>query len=87
MTFGRRVVDARGEARRGEAAEHHRVDRADARAGEHREHRLGDHRHVDQHAVALAHALRLEHRGEAVHLGVQLAVRVAAVCCPVSVEM
>jgi hypothetical protein len=24
-----------------EAAEHHRVDRADARAGQHREHRLG----------------------------------------------
>ena len=38
---------------RGEAAEHHRVDRADARAGQHREHGLGDHRHVDQHAVAL----------------------------------
>ena len=49
-----RVVDARGEARRGEAAEHDRMDRADARAGEHRERRLGDHRHVDQHAIAAA---------------------------------
>jgi hypothetical protein len=32
------------------AAEDHRVDRADARAGEHGERGLGDHRHVDQHA-------------------------------------
>ena len=47
-----RVVDARGEARRREAAEHDRMDGADARAREHCEHGFGDHRHVDQHAVA-----------------------------------
>jgi hypothetical protein len=29
------------------------VDRTDAGAGEHRHRRLGHHRHVDQHAVAL----------------------------------
>jgi hypothetical protein len=72
-----RVVDARREARRGKAAEHDRVDGADARAGEHREHGLGHHRHVDEHAVAVTHAQALEHGREAVHLGVQLAVRVA----------
>ncbi len=71
-----RVVDARREARRGETAEDDRMDRADARAREHRERGLGDHRHVDQHPVAAAHALRLEHRGEAVHLGRELAIRV-----------
>jgi hypothetical protein len=36
-----RIVDAARQAHAGEAAEHHRVDRADARAGQHREHRLG----------------------------------------------
>ena len=75
--LGRRVVDARGEARRRESAEDHRMDRADARAGEHREHRFGNHRHVDQHAIAAADALRLEHRRAAVDLGGELAVRVA----------
>ncbi len=48
------------------------------RAREHREHRLGDHRHVDQHAVAAADALRAQHRRAAVHLVVQLAIRVRA---------
>ena len=47
------VVDADREFVRGKAAEHHRVDGADAGAGEHRDGRLGDHRHVDDHAVAL----------------------------------
>ncbi len=75
----RRVVDPRGEARRGEAAEDHRVDRADARAGEHGERRLGDHRHVDQHAIAAPHVLRLEDGREPVHLGGKLAVGVAPV--------
>ena len=37
----------------GEAAEHHRVHRADARAGQHRDGRLGDHRQVDPDAIAL----------------------------------
>ena len=73
-----RVVDARGEARRREAAEHHGVDRAEARAGEHGERGLGDHRHVDDHALAALHAERLHHRRHAVHFGVQLAVGEAA---------
>ncbi len=75
----RRVVDACGEAHRGEPAEHHRVDRTDARARQHGEHRFRDHRHVDQHAIAAADAERAEHRRHAVHFAVQLAERVGRV--------
>ena len=49
-----RILDARRQRSARKAAEHDAVDRADARAGQHREHGLRDHRHVDQHAVALA---------------------------------
>ena len=48
----RGVVDAGGEAVRREATEHHRMDGADAGAGEHRHHRLRNHRHVEQHPLA-----------------------------------
>ena len=68
------IVDAQRQVVRGEAAEHHRMHRADARAGQDREHRLGHVRHVDDHAVALAHAQLAEDRGEGVHLRMQLAV-------------
>ncbi len=51
-----RVVDARGEFVRGEPAEHHRMHRAEPCARQHRDHRLGHHRHVDDDAVALADA-------------------------------
>ena len=70
------VVDAGGERTGGEAAKHHRVDGTDAHRGEHRENRLGDHRHVDQHAVALAHSQALQHGRHALHFGVQLGVGV-----------
>ena len=46
------VVDAAGERVGGEAAEDHRVRGADAGAGQHRDHGLGDHRHVDRDPVA-----------------------------------
>jgi hypothetical protein len=72
--LGLRIVDPRGEAHRGEAAEHHRVDRAQAHRREHREHRLGRHRHVDEDAVALAHAELAQDRREAVDLGMELRV-------------
>jgi hypothetical protein len=71
--LGLGVVDARREARCGKAAEHHRVHRADARAGQHGEGGFGDHRHVDEHPVAATDALRQENRREAVHLAMQLA--------------
>ena len=50
------VVDADRQLLRREAAEDDRVHGADARAGEHRDHRLGHHRHVEDDGVALADA-------------------------------
>ncbi len=71
---GLAVRDAAGERVGREAAEHHRMDGADTRAGEHGVGRLGNHRQVDGDAVALLDALGLQHIGEAAHLGVQLPV-------------
>ncbi len=51
-----RVRDPVRQRRRAESSEHHRVHRADSRAGKHRDHRLGHHRHVNRHAVAGFHA-------------------------------
>src|SRR3546814_3102870 len=59
------VLDAPGEGIRREAAEHHRVDRADARAGQHGIGGFRNHRHVDGDAVALLDAARLQGIGEA----------------------
>ena len=59
---------------RRETAEHHRMHRADARAGQHRHQRLGNHRHVDRDPVTLGHAARLQDIGKAAHLAVQLAI-------------
>lgn len=55
------------------------MDGADAVAGEHGDDHLQHHGHVDGHAVALLHAVVLEHVGEAAHLLQQLLVRDAAV--------
>ncbi len=62
-----RVDDALLQRLGREAAEHHAVGGADARAGLHGHHALDGHGHVDQHAVALLHALGLEGVGEAAH--------------------
>jgi hypothetical protein len=51
------ILDAAGKAVRREAAEHHRVDRADPGAGEHGKGCLGNHRQVDRHPITLV-ALR-----------------------------
>ena len=37
----------------GKAAEHHRMHRADPRAGQHRDHGFRHHRHIEDDAVAL----------------------------------
>ena len=68
------VLDAVLERQRREPAEYHRMNRADARAGVHRDNRLDGQRHVDDHAVALLHAQRLQRVGEAAHVGMQLAI-------------
>ena len=53
---------------------HDVVDRADARAGEHRHRDLGDHRQVDRDDVALAHAERRQRVGELLDVAVQVGV-------------
>ena len=59
-----RVVDAGRQLVGREPAEHHRVHGAQSRARQHRDDGLGDHRHVDHHAVALADAEVAQHAGE-----------------------
>ena len=68
------IEDAAGEAVRRETREHHRMHRADARAGQHRVGRLGDHRQVDRDPIALFDAVRLQHIGEAADLAMQLLI-------------
>ncbi len=68
------VLDTAGEAFGREAAEHHRVNGADARAGEHGVGRLGNHRQVDRDPVALLDAVRLQNVGELAHALMQLAI-------------
>ena len=58
------VVDPVPERLGAESAEHDAVHRPDAGAGQHGDGQLRDHRHVDGDAVALLHALGLEHVGE-----------------------
>ena len=69
-----RVLDAAREAVRREAAEHHRVHGADARARQHGVGGLRDHRQVDRYAVALLDAMRLQDVGELRDALVQLPV-------------
>ncbi len=68
------VVDAGGQLLGGETAEHHRVDGADAGAGQHAHHRFRHHRHVEDDAVALLHAEVAQHGAKQLHLGQQAAV-------------
>ena len=68
------VVDTGRQLVRGEPTEHHRMHRADPRAGEHCDRRLGHHRHVDQHPVALHHTEPGQRPGEARDAVAQLAI-------------
>ena len=62
------IVDAGGEGVGGEPAKDNGMDRAEPDGGEHGEDGFGNHGHVDQHAVALAHAKALQHGGHRVAL-------------------
>ncbi len=75
---GLSILDARGERARGKTAKHHRMQRANAHAGQHGKGGLGNHGHVDEHAVALLHPQALQHGGHALHFGVQFGKAVAA---------
>jgi acetyl-CoA synthetase len=66
---GAGILDAVAQRLRREAAEHHRVRRADARAGLHCHHAFDRHRHVDDDAVALLHTARLQRVRQLRHLG------------------
>jgi len=68
------IGDAVAQGLRREAAEHHRVHRAEPRAGLHRDHALDRHRHVDDDPVALLHAQALQRVGHAAGGGQQLVV-------------
>ena len=68
------VEDALAQRVRAEAAEHHRVRRADARASQHRDRGFGNHGQVDRHAITAADTQRLERVGAATNLVEQLAV-------------
>ena len=71
---GLRVVDAVAQRLGAEAAEHHRVHGADARAGQHGDRQLGHQRQVERHAVARLHAERLQDVGELADLAVEIEV-------------
>ena len=73
FAFG--IVDATRKGIRAESTKHDRVNRPDARAREHRDGSLGNHRHVNRDAVALGDAERLEDVGELADIIVQLGVR------------
>jgi hypothetical protein len=71
----RAILDAARERLRREAAEDDGMDGAHARAGEHRNRGLGDHRHVDRDAIAFLHAEPAQRIAEAADLLVQFPVR------------
>ena len=58
-----------------ESPEYDRVHRADAGARQHRVGRFRDHRHVDTHAITLAHTARFQGVGQTADLRFQFAIR------------
>ena len=72
--IGITVLDAAGERVGREAAEDDGMHGADARAGQHRDGGLRDHRHVDGDAVALLRALCFQHIGELADFLMQLGI-------------
>ena len=72
LAFG--IIDAARQRIRAEPAKYNRVNCPNARAAQHGHRRLGNHRHVNRHAIALFDALRLEHIGKLANLRMQLRV-------------
>ena len=68
------ILDAAGERIRREAAEHHGMDGADARAGQHGVGRFRNHRQIDGDAVAFLDVAVAQDIGEAADLVVQLLI-------------
>ena len=72
--LGLAVLDPAGERLGAEAAEDHRVRRADPGTGQERDHQLRDQRHVHRDDVARSHAQPLEHVGELRDLALEVLV-------------
>ncbi len=72
------IDDPPGQRLGREAAEHHRMHRTQPRAGEHGEHALDDHRHVERDPVALADAQRFQRIGHPHDLAMQFSIGQAA---------
>ena len=72
--LGLGVLDAGLQRARREAAEHHAVHGAQARARQHGDRRLGDHRHLDRHPVARLHPELGEGVGGLADLALQVGV-------------
>jgi hypothetical protein len=68
------VFDALLERLRAKSPEDNRVPRANARAGQHGDGCLGNHRHVDRDAIALLHAAALERVGKSADLDMQFLI-------------
>ena len=72
--LGCAVVNTHGKLVRGKTAKDHRVYSTDARAGQHRLQRLGHHRHIDNHTVALGHPLRHQRARQLGHARLQFGI-------------
>ena len=68
------VVDPLAHGLGREAAEDHAVGRPDPGARQHRDRKLGHHRHVDRHPVALADAVTFQRGGEQADLAIEVPV-------------
>ncbi len=65
--LGAAIIDAHGQFIGSKTAEHHRMHRAQSRAGQHGDHSFGNHRHVDHHPVALGDTARRQRTGAQRH--------------------
>ena len=79
-SLGLGVLNSRRQFLGRKTAEHHRMDRPDTRAGQHRDQRLRDHGHVDDDAIAAADAKILQNGAQRFDLAQQLAICDAALC-------
>lgn len=72
--FARGIVDAACQCLRRESRKYHRVNRTYTRTRQHRNRQIGNHRHVEAHAVAFGYALAFQHVGKLAHSLVQLCI-------------
>ena len=66
--FWRGVVNTNGQFMSCKAAKNHRMDRSDARTGQHRHQSFGNHGHIDDNPITHANAPRSKSTGKVRHL-------------------